>query len=166
MTFKWGRHSREDQFLSNSHQIFVKYLWKCPCSLKKMRERGQEGNIQKILSTEWFASQIFFPEFSIWCLWFSNLSHLALMNTRHFFSVPYVLWSLRKKMHPNNFFFFYMFWFYPIIIYILHSLMPICNVFTIRKGNKKRRKKKKHIWTFWTTDTGKPGWKKIISVPA
>lgn len=34
-----------------------------------------------------------------------------------------------------------MFWLYPIIIYILHSLMPICNVFTIRKGNKKGRKK-------------------------
>lgn len=78
---------------------------KMSLQLKKknnMRERGQEGNIQKILSAEWFASQLFFSsffffqEFSIWCLWFSNLSHLALMNTRHFFSVPYVLWSLRK----------------------------------------------------------------------
>lgn len=36
--------------------------------------------------------------------------------------------------------------------------MPICNVFTLRKGNKKGREKT--TGTCWTTDTRKPCWEK------
>lgn len=139
-------------------EIFVKM------SLQFKKKWGREGRREtskKYYQQNELPTSIFFPEFSIWCPWFSNLSHLALMNTRLFFSMPYVLWSLGKKMHPNNLFF--MFWLYPIIIYILHSLVPICNVFTIRKGNKKGREKT--IGTCWMTDTRKPRWKKIIFVP-
>lgn len=78
---------------------------KMSLQLKKKTTWGKEGRRETskkyyqqndLPASSFFLLFFFFQEFSIWCLWFSNLSHLALMNTRHFFSVPYVLWSLRK----------------------------------------------------------------------
>lgn len=133
---QWGGQIPKQQ-PSDICEIFAKMS----LQFKKKNEGERAGgkHPKNIISRMSCQPVFFFPKFSIWCPGFSNLSHLVLMNMRRFFSMPYVLWSLGKKMHPNNLFF--MFWFYPIIIYILHSLMPICNVFTIRKGNKKGREK-------------------------
>lgn len=44
-------------------EIFAKMSLQLKKKKNNMRERGQEGNIQKILSAEWFASQLFFSSF-------------------------------------------------------------------------------------------------------
>lgn len=133
---QWGGQIPKQQ-PSDICEIFAKMSLQF--KKKKWGGEGRRETSKKYYQQNELPASVFFPKFSIWCPGFSNLSHLVLMNMRRFFSMPYVLWSLGKKMHPNNLFF--MFWFYPIIIYILHSLMPICNVFTIRKGNKKGREK-------------------------
>lgn len=66
---------------------------------KKWGREGRRETSKKYYQQNELPASIFFPKFSIWCPWFSNLSHLALMNTRHFFSMPYVLWSLGKKKY-------------------------------------------------------------------